>query len=472
MITQSNFDASALQSGSRTGAIHQLVSDDARQALLSGPAIHEQLVQAWQRARTLQKPFGIMFLRALHRGDLGPAQHTIACLAELHGGARVGVYDRQSLIALLPDADVQSALQIARTLGVRLSGRGRVACGIAVYPQAGSRLPQLLGAVERAARRASAADPIVVAPAQAWIATTAVTPEPTASLPAHLQPLAASEQTLLLVGEAGSGKRYTAQRLHAASARSRGAWKTLECAHVPDGELQRVLLGAPGEGGSGVLREAQGGTLFLADVGELSLTGQAIIQHALTVARDVRFIAATDSQLEQRVAEGRFSPELLALLTKSQLQLAPLRERADEIAALADQFIADTCARWGSASLRLLDETRAILHQHTWSGNLDELRNVIERAVALAEDDTLTPAELPEHVRFTLADAPERSAALSGPILDLRASLLDHEAMLIRQALQLSGGNQRKAAGLLNLPLRTFERKLRNLGGRERLMAS
>jgi two-component system, NtrC family, response regulator AtoC len=470
MITQTPFDASALQSGNRAGAIHQLVSSDAREGgLLSGPAIYEQLVQAWQRASTLQKPFGIMFLRALHRGDLGPAQHTIACLAELHAGARVGVYDRQSLIAVLPDADAQRALQIARTLGVRLSGRGLIACGIAVYPHAAWTLPELLGAAERASRRASAADAIVVAAPPARVCT--LNPVQDASTLAHVQPLAASDQPLLLIGEAGSGKEYLVGQIHAASARARRPLQVLQCALLPEAELDRLLFGDQA-GEPGALRAAQGGTLYLAGVSELSLAAQAVVERAVNADGDVRIIASTDCDLEQRCADGRFNPQLLKQLGASRLQVQPLRERAGEIEVFAEQFIASASARWGTMAPRLLDECKALLARHAWTGNLDELRNVIERAVALAEDDSITPAELPEHVRFTLADAPERSAANSGPILDLRASLLDHEAMMIRQALQLSGGNQRKAATLLNLPLRTFERKLRNLGGRERLMAS
>jgi arginine utilization regulatory protein len=120
---------------------------------------------------------------------------------------------------------------------------------------------------------------------------------------------------------------------------------------------------------------------------------------------------------------------------------------------------------------RLTDETRNLLGAYSWPGNVDELRHAMERAVALAEDDTITPAEFPEHVRLAIATT-EPLPIMRNGFLDLRASLIDHEAMLIRQALQLSRGNQRKAAALLKLPLRTLERKLRNLGGRARLMAS
>lgn len=470
MITQTPADATALQSGPRAGAVHQLVSSEAREGgLLSGPALHEQLVQAWQRASTLQKPFGVMFLRALHRGDLGPAQHTIACLAELHAGARVGVYDRQSLIAILPDADASRALQIARTLGVRLSGRGRIACGIAVYPHAAWTLSELLGAAERASRRASAADAIVVAAPPARCPT--LSPVLAASAPAHVQSLAASDQPLLLIGEAGSGKEYLVGQIHSASARARGPLQVVQCALLTEVELDRLLFGDDADE-QGALRAAEGGTLYLAGVSELSLAAQTVVERAFNAGANVRIIAGTEQDLEQRCADGRFSPQLLAQLGASRLQVQPLRERPAEIEAFAEQFIAAASARWGTIAPRLLDECKALLARHTWTGNLDELRSVIERAVALAEDDSITAAELPEHVRFTQAEAPERSAANGGPILDLRASLLDHEAMMIRQALQLSGGNQRKAATLLNLPLRTFERKLRNLGGRERLMAS
>jgi hypothetical protein len=353
--TQTPYETSSAQAESRPDAIEPLAamapspSEPTFVGLLSGPAIQEQLQLAWERARESRKPFAVMFLRALHRGELGPAQHIIACLAELHGSARVGAHDRHALLAVLPETDAESALQIARTLAVRLSGRGRIACGVAIHPESGATLPQLVGAAERAARRACPLEPIVLAPsAQAAATATA----------------AAAEHSL--ESDAGAGTRPAHED--------------------PD-----------------------------------------------------------------------------------------LRDDRDRIATLAHEIIATVSARWFVPAPHLTDEASTLLRQHDWPGDRAELRNVIERAITLSEDETITPADLPDYIRYRAGGAPEqrqRHAAKGGALLDLRASLLDHEAMLIRQALQLSRGNQRKAAQLLNLPLRTFERKLRHLGGRERLMAS
>ena len=155
------------------------------------------------------------------------------------------------------------------------------------------------------------------------------------------------------------------------------------------------------------------------------------------------------------------------------LEVPALRNRSEEVLSLAEHFVAAISAQWGAVAPRITEESRSLLADYAWPGNVSELRHVMERAVALAEDDSITPAEFPEHVRTAVAgeSEPERVSLPRG-FLDLRASLLDHEAMLIRQALQLTRGNQRKAASLLKLPLRTLERKLRNLGGRQRLMAS
>ena len=494
MDAQTPFDITSTQVDSRPVTLQDSQDTNhasANAAHATGPlgarAIQELLAQEWQRVRGTRSPFAVIQLRSRRRGERGQSQHVAALLAELSPTARVGAYDRHSLLVVLPQARVDAATQLARTLAVRLSGRGRLACGVAVYPDTGSTPAQLLSAAERATRRACAAESVVVAPALPYVLDPRGTfAAPAAGVLAELLPKFqadfAAAQTVLMLGEAGAGKQTVAHALHQQSARKSGPFKVVHCAAIPEDAIANVLFG---NDRAGAFMQAQGGTLYLDDVAALPASVQATLARVLetrslpaadggATALDVQCVAATHHDIEALVAQGRFRADLLALLGGTRLSMPALRARREEILPLAEHFIANISAQWGAVAPRITDESRAMLLEYAWPGNVSELRHVMERAVALSEDDTITPAEFPEHLRSAVAgpSEPERMPALRSGFLDLRASLLDHEAMLIRQALQLTRGNQRKAAGLLKLPLRTLERKLRNLGGRQRLMAS
>lgn len=483
MDAQTPFELSSSQAEARP--VFQQGGDSvaASSGPLSACAIQELLAQEWQRARGSRGQLAVILLRSLHRGERGQSQHAAAILSELQPSARVGAYDRHALLIVCPQTRADVAIQLARTLAVRLSGRGRIASGVAAHPEMASSPAELVSAAERAARRANGAEPVVLAPALPYV----VEPRASYSAPAFgvladLLPRwqAASSQAgaVLMLGEAGAGKQSIAQAIHAQSARKNAPFKVVHCAAIPEDSIANVLFGTDR---AGAFAEAKGGTLFLEDVAALSLTAQALLVQALetrtlpgsTQVLDVQCVAATHHDLAALCAQGRFRADLLQLLSGVKFEVPALRNRTEEIVSLAEHFVASISAQWGAIAPRITDESRALLADYAWPGNVSELRHVMERAVALAEDDTITAAEFPEHVRLAVGGEaePERPSLPRG-FLDLRASLLDHEAMLIRQALQLTRGNQRKAASLLKLPLRTLERKLRNLGGRQRLMAS
>jgi transcriptional regulator of acetoin/glycerol metabolism len=449
---------------------------------LSACAIQELLTQEWQRARGSRGQLAVVLVRSLNRGERGQAQHAAAILAELQPSARVGSYDRYALLIVCPQTRAESATQLARTLAVRLSGRGRIACGVAAHPEMASSPAELVSAAERAARRANGAEPVVVAPALPYVV------EPRASFAAPVagvlaealprwQAASAQAGAVLMLGEAGAGKQTIAQAMHLQSARKNGPFKVVHCSAIPEDAIASVLFATD----RGAFADAKGGTLFLEDVAALSLAAQSLLVQTLETRTlpgaaqplDVQCVASTHHDLGALCAQGRFRADLLQLLNAVKLEVPALRNRSEEILALAEHFVTGISAQWGAVAPRITEESRSLLADYAWPGNVSELRHVMERAVALAEDDSITPAEFPEHVRTAVAgeSEPERVSLPRG-FLDLRASLLDHEAMLIRQALQLTRGNQRKAASLLKLPLRTLERKLRNLGGRQRLMAS
>ena len=463
--------------------------------LLAAQAIQELLAHEWQRARESRSRFSVILMRALGRNELGHPQQLAAGLVELCPAARVGTYDRHALLAVCRGTEPERAVQIARTLAVRVSGRGHIVCGVAVHPETASSPAQLLSAAERAARRASAFEPVVLAPALPYIGDARGsqllrTPGPLQNLLVSWQADTREARALFILGEAGSGKEVVARELHFQGPRSQGPFKTVNCAAIPASELERVLFGhvrADADSDTrGAFEQAQGGSLFFDDISALPAAAQAAIARVLAAGKlrstdgseltlDLQCSAAADRDPATLIAAGMLDRDLYAQLGARILRVPALRQRREEIMPLADHFAQTISAQWGNVTPRINDESRALLQSYAWPGNVSELRHVVERAVALAEDDTITPAELPEHLRGSNAAGLEHARLTSvhgSSLLDLRARLQDHEAMLIRQALQLSRGNQRKAALLLKLPLRTLERKLRNLGGRERLMAS
>jgi DNA-binding NtrC family response regulator len=486
MDAQTPFELSGTQAEARSVLFQQGETVAASIGPLSACAIQELLAQEWQRARGSRGPLAVILLRSLNRGERGQSQHAAAILAELQPQARVGTYDRHALLIVSPQTRADVATQLARTLAVRLSGRGRIACGVAAHPEMASSPAELVSAAERAARRSNTAEPVVLAPALPFVfEPRASYSAPVAGQVAELLPrwqvASADARAVLMLGEAGSGKQSIAQAIHAASARKSAPFKVVHCSAIPEDAIAGVLFGAER---AGAFAETEGGTLFLDDVAALSPAAQALLVQVLETRSlpaagggskplDVACVAATHHDLEALCAQGRFRADLLGLLSAVRFDVPALRNRSEEIVSLAEHFVAAISAQWGAVAPRITDESRALLADYAWPGNIGELRHVMERAVALAEDDTITPAEFPEHVRTAVAgEAEPEKVSMPKGFLDLRASLLDHEAMLIRQALQLTRGNQRKAASLLKLPLRTLERKLRNLGGRHHLMAS
>jgi len=269
--------------------------------------------------------------------------------------------------------------------------------------------------------------------------------------------------TVLVTGESGTGKDVAARTIHALSERSAGPFMNITCSALPENLLESELFGH--ERGAftdakaqkrGLLEEADGGTVFLDEIGEMSPPLQAKLLRFLEertfrriggtreVHPDVRVVAATNQNLERAIAEGRFRADLYYRLAVLHVQMPPLRERGGDVRLLASYFV-DAFNRDLRRSVRgFTPEALCHLEQHAWPGNVRELRNAVERAVLLADGDLLGVSDL---VPVGLQPVAPDSFVLPTGGVDLN----ELEGSLLRQALERTGGNKTRAARLLGL---------------------
>jgi DNA-binding NtrC family response regulator len=296
-----------------------------------------------------------------------------------------------------------------------------------------------------------------------------------------LETVAPSNSTILITGETGAGKEVVARAIHHNSARRQNRFVALNCSAIPETLLEAELFGHVRGAFTGAVGARQGrfeqahkGTLFLDEVGTMSTALQMKLLRALqereferigdnqTVKVDVRVIAATNSDLSKMVAEGTFREDLYYRLHVIPIQLPPLRQRREDIPALVKHFLEKFAP--GTAMQVSQGAMRALM-AYQWPGNVRQLENAIERAVALSAGRrevaiTDLPAEVqttPETTETLFVDFPD-----SG--LDLPAYLAKIERDLIQRSLERTGGNRNKAAELLRIKRTTLVEKLRRLG--------
>jgi DNA-binding NtrC family response regulator len=304
--------------------------------------------------------------------------------------------------------------------------------------------------------------------------------------------------SVLLLGETGVGKEVLARAIHAKSPRAGGPFMGVNCAALAESLLEGELFGA--EKGAytgatsaraGLFEAANGGTVFLDEVGELPLPTQGKLLRVLeerVVTRlgstrprsiDVRFVAATNRDLEADSAAGRFRSDLYFRLAGIVLPIPPLRQRPAELELLVAGFVRAACRDLErGAPLRVSDEAMDKLRRHGWPGNVRELRNAIERAAVLCTGDTILPEHLPVAVQQGAA-APQVAAAVpvaaAQPVApaaaaasangaDLQGEIRALERARIVEALDKCGGNQSRAAELLGISRRTLVSRLGEFG--------
>jgi two-component system response regulator PilR (NtrC family) len=295
--------------------------------------------------------------------------------------------------------------------------------------------------------------------------------------------VASAKTTVLITGESGTGKERVARFIHEQSDRSAGPFLVVNCGALPEALMESELFGH--EKGSftgasnkslGLFREADGGTVLLDEVGELPLSLQVKLLRVLQersvkpvgaaqeVAVDVRVLAATNRDVEADVAEGKFRQDLYYRLNVIRLNLPALRDRPEDIPLLADRFIQRFAAEMGKEVVGFTPDGLRALSSYRFPGNVRELENVAERAVALSGSRVIGLGDLPESISGH-AGAPARTLLdLPNEGLNLDEVLNEAERRLLLAALERTGGVRTRAAELLGLTFRSLRYRLHKQG--------
>jgi two-component system, NtrC family, response regulator PilR len=297
-----------------------------------------------------------------------------------------------------------------------------------------------------------------------------------------LERIAPTTVTVLIGGESGTGKELVARRLHALSGR-KGPFVAVNCSAIPEGLMESELFGhvkgsftGATADKPGLFEEAQGGTLLLDEVGELPLHLQPKLLRALQEGKakrvggnretpvDVRIVSATNKDLGREVREGRFREDLYYRLNVVALEIPPLRQRRQDIPLLAQHFLRRYAQCFGRALQGFSREALAALESYDFPGNVRELENLVERAVALELGETLTPESLPEHLSRPNSERRFQLPALPPAGLDLETVLATLERRYLEEGLERSGGNKTEASRLLGLTFRSLRYRLDKFG--------
>jgi len=296
--------------------------------------------------------------------------------------------------------------------------------------------------------------------------------------------VAPSDAGILITGPSGTGKELVARYVHGRSHRKGRRFVAVNCAAIPENLLESELFGHEKGAFTGAVarrigkfEEANGGTLLLDEISEMDPRLQAKLLRALQereidrvggakpVPVDVRIVATSNRNMEDEVAGGRFRDDLYFRLNVMNLKIPALKERPDDIPALADHFVKKYSEANGMAALPIAAETRKLLAQHAWPGNVRELENTMHRAVLLATGDEIGPAAImlnsERGAAAGAADAAGDAATTAGLV---GRTVADVERELIIDTLQHCLGNRTHAANILGISIRTLRNKLKQYG--------
>jgi two-component system, NtrC family, response regulator AtoC len=417
--------------------------------------------------------FAVVRLRA--EGDGAPSAVEQVMAEVLRGSDVAGLYGPGEYEVLLPELGADQTLELtARIEGLAVDRGTRVATGAALYPRDGRSAETLVAAACRALPGDAAA--------AAGSGRAVVVSDPAMERVHRLiRRVAPGQINVLLLGETGVGKEVAAEMVHKLSKRAAGPFLRLNCGGFSETLLESELFGhekgaftGAHQAKTGLLESADGGTVFLDEIGELPAALQVKLLRVLEdrqVMRvgalrpkkiDVRFVAATNRNLEEEVARGAFREDLFYRVNGIAIVIPPLRERVGEIKQLALLFVAEAARAAGVPEPRLSDGARDLLESYAWPGNIRELRNLMERAVLLSSDDLITEEHLPTEKMRTggvarAATEPMPRGAGSG---SLRDDVDELERRRILDALETCSGNQTRAARMLGISRNTLAARL------------
>ncbi len=473
--------------GTVTVSIHVVAPASAQRL---GLWSHDQFLSALEdevdRARTFRRGLGVVMIR--HAGD--EVSLVTAVRAATRSVDRVAAYGDGTLELLLPEATNDQVIEFARQVTPALR---QPQLGFALYPSDGTSSEALIESSREAMHRASETQAVQGATPAVRVSThgvglISVSPA-MRSIFDTVSRVAASVIPVLIRGETGTGKEVLARAIHERSMRAKNRLVSINCGAIPASLVESVLFGH--EKGAftgathstrGVFEEADGSTVLLDEIGELSAAAQAALLRVLEakevrrvggareVTVNVRVIAATHRDLDAMVKAGTFREDLLYRLNAMTLEVPPLRERPDEIGPFAERFV--TLAN--AANVRHVQgldaDAMRLLLRYPWPGNIRELRNAIEHAVVIARGELVQAVDLPKKIRdFTASVLQHDEVAVPGGLsargeLDLREGVQRYEKHVILEALRGAAGNRTEAARRLQIPVRTLSHKIRQYG--------
>ena len=301
----------------------------------------------------------------------------------------------------------------------------------------------------------------------------------------RLEKIVNTDSTILILGESGTGKELVAKAIHFNGSRRNKAFIAINCGAIPAELLETELFGHVRGAFTGAVSEKPGkfelannGTVFLDEIGTMPLHLQIKLLRVLQeqelervggskrIKLNVRVISATNANLEEQVRHGHFREDLYYRLNVIPIVLPPLRDRREDIALLARHFLTKCCRELKRPLMSLSPAAMRALEGYSWPGNVREMENVIERTVALAEGENITPADLPTHIVGDLSN--EAADAFGFPKvtsdgIDMTKAIEDIERSLIREALTLGSGVKARAAALLRINRTTLVEKIKRL---------
>jgi DNA-binding NtrC family response regulator len=434
-----------------------------------------RLVEELERAITFKRTLGVVAV-------LGATPVALADSLRLIDVAATG--DDGGVLLLLPEVDREGAREIIERALAAVPG---ARAGLALCPTDAVDPDTILLEARTAARRArpgTVAEPSDAATTIELGSRAVLVADPAMlRVFALLEKLAASQLPVLINGENGSGKDNAAYAVHHWSKRG-GPFVPVNCAALgPESLVDSELFGhekgaftGAATTKAGLFESAGGGTVFLDEVAELPLAVQAKLLRTLenkTITRvgdtrerplDIRLVTATNKNLDEEVAAGRFRQDLLYRISGARVMLPPLRDRKIEIPVLARAFLEAACKQLGRATKAIAPGTMQVLLTHTWPGNIRELRNALEYAAVAAPDDTIEPYDLPPHLGGAGEAAPAPAAApaareVKGVFRPISEELDELERRRMAEALEAAGGVKTRAAQLISMPIRTFTLK-------------